>query len=172
MKKENIENETDIGSGKNIKNVLNELEASKNEIKKNWELFVRAKAEVENIKKRAEKEIININKYSQKKIFIDILPVLDSLESCLTNNDNKHKKDYDGTKLLYKMLLSILNKYYVTRMTVDKYKILDPFKHEVISIINDEIHDNKIESVYQNGYMLHNQIIRYAKVSIFKKNEV
>ena len=156
---------------KKINKTLNELKESKEEVKKNWELFIRAKAEIENIKKRTEKEIINIKNYSQKHLFIDLLPILDSLESCLKNNDNKNKKDYDGTKLLYKMLSSILNKNFLQKMIIKKHMELNPFEHEVISITKNKIYDNKIESILQNGYILHNQVIRYAKVSIFKKNE-
>ena len=98
------------------------------------------------------------------------MPILDSLESCLKNENNRNEKNYIGIKLLYKMFLSILEKYSVKKIHVDKYSHLDPLKHEVISIIKNNIYDNKIFSVYQSGYMFHKNVIRYAKVAVLKIN--
>jgi len=165
------ENKTNEQLEKRITDLSDELIKSKNEIKKNWDLFVRAKAEIENIKKRTEKELINIKKYSQKNILIDLLPLLDSLESCLKNENNKNEKNYEGIKLFYKMFIPILDKHHVKKIDITKYTKLNPYKHEVISIIKDKKHDNKIASVFQTGYTLYDQIIRYARVSILKKND-
>lgn len=150
--------------------ISEELNRSKIEANNNWELFIRAKAEIENVKKRFEKEIINLTKYSSKKIFIDLLPILDSLESCLENENNKNHRIYIGIKLLYKMIILFLDRNNIKKMKINKYTKFDPTKHEVISTVNNNIHENKILSIFQSGYILHDQVIRYAKVSISKKN--
>jgi len=172
MKEKNTENTTQINSKEKTNDLLNELNKSKNEAAENWNLFVRAKAELENIKKRTNKEIINATKYSHKNIFVDLLPIFDSFESYLENEKNKNEKNYTGIRLLYKMLISVLNKNNVKKIEIKKYTDFDPLKHEVISIIKHKIHDNKILSVFQSGYTLHDQIIRYSKVLILKKDTI
>ena len=152
-----------------VDELSNKLSKSEKEANENWELFIRAKAEIENITKRTENKIINIQKYSQKNMIMDLLPILDSFESCLENENNKSEKFYTGINLLYKMLISILNKHYVKKIHIEKYSDFDPQKHEVISIIKNDKYDNKILSVFQTGYLLHDRVIRYSKVSILKK---
>jgi len=154
-----------------VKELSNKLNKSEKEARENWELFVRAKAEIENITKRTEKKILDIQKYSQKNLIIDLLPILDSFDSCLENDNNKNEKIYTGINLLYKMLISVLNRHYVKKINVEKYSDFDPQKHEVISIIDNDKYDNKILSVFQSGYLLHNRVIRYSKVSILKINK-
>lgn len=150
-----------------IKTISNELEEIKKESAENWELFVRTKAEFENFKKKIDKNINNEIKNSNKKIFIDLLPVLDSIESCI--NNEKIKANHTGMFLLYKMLIKILKNNEIEKIKIKKYEEFDPQKHEVISVIKSTIYDNKIFSVFQSGYKFQNQIIRYSKVCIFKK---
>jgi len=167
MEESNIEVKKNYDDFKK-EDILEELKKSNIEVEKNWDLFVRAKAEMENIKKRADKEITTITKFSQKNLFMELLPILDSFELCLNNKNENNDKIYEGLQLLYKMLISILNKYNVNKMEINKYTELDPSKHEVISIIKNEEYNNIIESVLQTGYTLHDQVLRYARVSIFK----
>ena len=152
-----------------ITNLSKELQKIKTESNNNWNLFIRAKHEIENTKKRFEKEILNLKKYSNKNLFLDLLQILDSLESFIENENNKNNKNYFGNKLLYKMLIFILNKNNVKKIIIKKYSDFDPNKHEVITIVQNESYENKIFSIFQSGYMLNDQILRYAKVSLLKK---
>lgn len=145
------------------------LDKCEKESSENWELFVRAKSEIENITKRNANKILDIQKYSQKEFVMDLLPMLDSFEACLENENNKNEKIYMGINLLYKMFLSVLNKHGVKKIHVEKYFDFNPSEHEVISMIENDKYENKILSVFQAGYILHERVIRYAKVSIFKK---
>lgn len=169
MNEKQINNQKDLDINEKLKILSEDLVKFKFEAAENWELFIKAKAEIENLKKKNEKEISNSIKYSNKKILLDLLPVLDSLESCLENEKHKNEKFYIGLNLIYKMLFNALNKNGIQKIDVKKYTNFDPTKHEAISIINSDIYDNKILSVFQSGYMFHNQVIRYSKVSIFKK---
>lgn len=165
MNDNNTETTTELEE--KIELLLNKIKVLEEEVKNNWELFLRAKADVENIKKRTDKEIINVTKYSNKKVFIDLLPLLDSFETCLDKKDNI---SFDSFFLFYKMLLNIFEKYDVKKIDIKEYSHLDPSKHEVVSVVNNDVYDNVISSVLQPGYELHDHILRYAKVSILKKN--
>lgn len=149
-----------------IENLKKENDRLNIQVAENFDSFLRAKAEVENIKKRTNKEIDNIIKYSNKNIFLDLLPLLDSLDACLNNINVSNKSDI---KIFHDMLLVVLEKYNVTKIIAEVGSFFDPLIHEVISIIEHDEFDNKICNIVQSGYKLHDQILRYSKVTIFKK---
>ncbi len=152
-------------------NILkSEIIALKIKSDENYDLFLRAKAETENIRKRSEKEIENIVKYSNKKLFISLLPIVDSLESCLSDA-GLDKIDKEGVIIIYKMLIGLLDEYNVKKIFVEKMVDFDPFKHEVVSIIDSSEYDGKICDVLQIGYFLNDQVLRYSKVTVFKNNQ-
>lgn len=150
-----------------------EIEKLSNESKSNWDLYIRCKAEIENIKKRTDKEISNTSHFALQNILTDFLPLIDSFELCLNNKDSNNNIHIDGITLIYKMLINILEKYNLKKIMIENNEKLDISKHEVISVIYDESceEDDKIKSIFQNGYMLNDRILRYAKVSIIKKNK-
>lgn len=165
--KHQIEDLNNSSENDQIVILKNEIDALNITVNKNYDLYLRAKAEVENIKKRTEKEIDSIVKYSNKKIILDLLPLLDSLEACLNNKDEKN--DREGLVIFYKMLLSVLNRYNVEKIDVESNFDFDPLKHEAISTVDSLEYDNKVSEVIQNGYTLFDQVLRYSKVIIFKK---
>lgn len=148
-----------------------ELEKISTESKNNWDSYIRCKAEIENIKKRTDKEILNITNFSLQNILTDFIPVLDSFDLCLNNKNETNSINIEGINLIYKMLLAILEKYNLKKIYISENEKLDSLKHEVISVIHDENikEDDVINSVLQHGYMLHDRVIRYAKVSIIKR---
>ncbi|HIH2763518.1 MAG TPA: nucleotide exchange factor GrpE [Candidatus Azoamicus sp.] len=157
--------ENDIELDEKLDILSNKVKVLEEEVKTNWELFLRARAEVENIKKRTDREIINITRYANKNIFLDLLPLLDSFEASLSKANNEDNVYF----LFYKLLLNILEKYNVKKINVKEYDLFDPSKHEVVSIVSNDIYDNIVSSVLQSGYELHDHVLRYVKVSIFKK---
>ena len=76
----------------------------------------------------------------------------------------------DGLDLIHKILINILEKYSIKKIDVKEDTIFDPAFHEVINIEQKcEKENNSILKVLQTGYTIHNQILRYSKVSISKK---
>ena len=147
-----------------------ELEKINNESKHNWDLFIRCKAEVENIKKRTDREMSNISNFALQNILTDFMPIMDGFELCLKNKDTDNNIKVDGVLLIYKMLINTLNSYNLKKRDISENEKYDTSKHEVVSIIPDENYDDAvIHSVLQNGYTLNDRILRYAKVSIIKK---
>lgn len=138
-----------------------------NQIKINWDLFIRAKAEIENIKKQNLKDIENIKKYVLKDFAKELINVIDSLENAFEAN----KENYDeGFNLINKMLINILEKYSIKKIAIEENAIFDPVFHEVVNIDeNSEKENNVILNVLQSGYTIHDQVLRYSKVSISKK---
>jgi molecular chaperone GrpE len=166
MNEKNIESNFEFEE--KIEALLSKIKLLEDDVKSNWELFLRSKADLENFKKKTDREIVNITKYANKKLLLDLLPLLDSFESCLSKfvNDN----NIENIKLFYNLFLNFFEKNDVRKINVEEYSYFDPSKHEVVFTVESNIHDNVISSVLQSGYILHDQILRYAKVSIFTKN--
>lgn len=150
--------------------MTNELAEFKAQANENFNLFLRAKADLENMKKRTDKEIENVIKYSNKKILLALLPLIDGLESRISGNIAE--VDREGLQIFYKMLLNLLEEYNVKKIDTEFDLDFDPLKHEVISVVEHDEYDNKINTVLQSGYTLYDQILRYSKVTIFKRKTI
>ena len=135
-----------------------------------YDALLRAKAEVENIKKRSEKEISNAYKFSTEGIFLDLIPIFESLDIAVsqdTNNTNKENL-IEGNKLLKNMFDSLLDK--------NSLKVIDPIGekfdpnlHQAIKTVkNDSKENNTIDEVLQKGYKLVDRVIKPALVVVIK----
>lgn len=144
-----------------------ELEEFKIKADENFNLFLTARADLDNMKKRTDKEVENIIKYSNKKILLSLLPLIDSVEARLSGN--VADVDREGFEIFYNMLFKLLEEYHVEKIHAACGIDFDPLKHEAISIVEHDEYDNKINTVVQCGYILYDQILRYSKVTIFKK---
>ena len=135
-----------------------------------YDALLRAKAEVENIKKRSEKEISNAYKFSTESIFLDLIPIFESLDIAVSQDTDNLKKEnlIEGNKLLKNMLESLIEKKSldVIKPINDKY---DPNLHQAIKTIkNDKKDDNTVDEVLQKGYKLVGRVIKPALVVVIK----
>ncbi|GAB4222506.1 MAG: nucleotide exchange factor GrpE [Francisella sp.] len=132
--------------------------------------LLRAKAEMENVRKRAERDISNARKFSIEKFAQDLIPVLDSIDQAL-KHDVKLEESLamkEGIALTAKILLDVLKKNGIEELD-PKGEKFDPNLHEAMSMIpNPEFEDNTIFDVFQKGYVLNGRVIRAAKVVVVK----
>ena len=131
---------------------------------------LRAKAEMENIRKRAERDVQNARKFGIEKFAKELLPVTDSIDQAL-----KHEVKLDeavamkdGIEMTAKILLDVLKKNGLEELD-PKGKKFDPNMHEALAMIpNPEFDDNTIFEVFQKGYLLNGRVVRAAKVIVVK----
>ncbi|MEK6805476.1 MAG: nucleotide exchange factor GrpE [Pseudomonadota bacterium] len=135
----------------------------------NLDKALRAHAELENVRRRAEREVSGAYKFALERALGDLLPVADSLEQGLKvatlSND---KAMAEGMGLTQKQLLAFLEKNGV--------KVIDPQgqpfsadKHEAVSMIESaDVPPNHVLSVMQKGYSLHERLLRPAMVVVAK----
>ncbi len=130
---------------------------------------LRAQAELDNVRKRAEREVSGAYKFALERALADLLPVADSLEQGLKIAAASHDKAMaEGMGLTQKQLLAFLEKNGV--------KVLDPQgqpftadKHEAVSMVESaEVAPNHVVAVVQKGYMLHERLLRPAMVVVAK----
>ena len=135
-----------------------------------YDALLRAKAEVENIKKRSEKEISNAYKFSTEGIFLDLIPIFESLDIAITQASESTNIDnlIEGNKLLKSMFDTFLEKNSLEVINPVDQKF-DPNLHQAIKTVKDDSKENNfVSEVLQKGYKLVDRVIKPALVVVIK----
>ena len=135
-----------------------------------YDALLRAKAEVENIKKRSEKEISNAYKFSTEGIFLDLIPIFESLDIAITQASETTNIDnlIEGNKLLKSMFDTFLEKNSLEVINPVDQKF-DPNLHQAIKTVKDDSKENNfVSEVLQKGYKLVDRVIKPALVVVIK----
>lgn len=148
-----------------------ELEASltkaEQKVQENWELALRARAELENVQRRASRDIEHAHKHALEKFIKELIPVMDSLQQGL---DNAPEGDpmRAGIVLTLKMFTDLFNKFTITILD-PKGERFDPTFHEAIAMQEDANGSpGTVLVVMQKGYVLHDRLLRPARVVVAK----
>jgi molecular chaperone GrpE len=128
------------------------------------ETLQRLQAEFENYKKRVEREKLEFMECANKDLILNMLPVLDSFELALKNEQNSGEF-VKGVKLIYAQLYSMLESMGLKRIKTVGEKF-DPYRHEVMLQENSDKEEGVIIEELQKGYMLGSRVIRHSKVKI------
>lgn len=139
----------------------------------NWEKSMRAMAELDNVRRRAERDVANAHKFGQEKIISSLLPVIDSLEQAVQLADNdKDSSMAEGLNLTMKLFLDVLQKQNVVQLD-PMGAVFDPQEHEAMSIQElPDVAPNTVVAVFQKGYKLNDRVIRPARVIVAKAKSV
>jgi molecular chaperone GrpE len=132
--------------------------------------WLRAKAETENVRRRAQEDIGKAGKFAVEKFSGEMLAVKDSLEAALTNENQSAEHLKAGVELTLKQLIAAFEKSGLAEINPLGEKF-DPHKHQAISQIetaDDATEANTVLSVLQKGYALHERVIRPALVVVSK----
>mgnify|MGYP006369427213 FL=1 len=135
----------------------------------NWEKSVRAMAEVDNMRRRAERDVANAHRYSLEKFSASLLPVVDSLEQALQLSHSEADASMrEGLELTMKLLVDVLDKFDVKQLNPIG-EVFDPQQHEAMSMMESpDAAPNTILVVFQKGYKLNDRVIRPARVIVAK----
>ncbi len=129
--------------------------------------WLRAKAEADNIRKRAQAEIAGAHKFAIENFASELLAVKDSLEAALTTESITAESLKSGVELTLKQLKSVFDKFNVAEINPPGQKF-DPHRHQAISVIESGAEPNTVVQVLQKGYQLHERVIRPALVTVAK----
>lgn len=151
-----------------------ELEAAQAEITKLKDAFLRAKAEEDNIRRRAEKEVANSRKFAVEGFSKEMLNVYDSLKlACAVDladdADESIKSIHEGVQITLKQLNSAFTRFAVKEIAPDVGDKLDPNLHQAMSMVESEdVESGCILNVIQTGFELHDRLLRPAMVVVAK----
>ena len=136
---------------------------------KNAELadsYLRAKADAENARRRAEEEISKARKFAVESFAESLLPVADSLEAGLQIKDASIEQIREGSQATLKQLKSALERNKVLEIAPAAGEKFDPHRHQAISMVPSEQEANTVVGLLQKGYSIAERVLRPALVTV------
>ncbi|WP_211463189.1 nucleotide exchange factor GrpE [Collimonas silvisoli] len=131
--------------------------------------YLRARAELENVRRRVQEEIARAHKYAIEGFAKSLTPVKDSLETALKIETPSVESLMEGVEITLKQLNSAFEQNKLTEINPMPGETLDPAKHEAISMIPADQNANTIVTVLQKGYMISDRLLRPALVTVAKE---
>ncbi|MFQ5995513.1 MAG: nucleotide exchange factor GrpE [Acidiferrobacterales bacterium] len=150
-----------------------ELEAAHARSAEERDKFLRAKAEAENVRRRAEVDVANARKFGVERFAAELLAVRDSLELARTvdirqENETALEKMHEGLDLTLRLMDKVFEKFALTVIDPQNKKF-DPERHQAMSIVeSDKVAPGHVVQVVQKGYLLHDRLLRPAMVVVAK----
>ena len=132
-----------------------------------YDAWLRAKAEGENIRRRAQEDISKAHKFAVEKFAGELLAVKDSLEAALAVPEQTVESFKSGVELTLKQLVSAFEKNALNEVNPVGEKF-DPHKHQAIGMVDSEQEANTVVTVLQKGYMIADRVLRPALVMVAK----
>ena len=132
--------------------------------------WLRAKAETENIRRRAQTDVSNAHKYAVENFSTELLTVMDSLESALAVENATVENFKNGMELTQKQLTTVFDKFNIKTIDPTGEKF-DPHLHQAMCTVDSELEPNTVVQVMQKGYQLHDRVIRPALVMVSKAKD-
>ena len=124
----------------------------------------RTQAEFENYRKRVEREREQHAKYASEHLIKQFLPILDNLELALRHCEKKDEFT-KGVEMIYANIKTMLEEEGVSTIPAQGLPF-DPYRHEALMTKPSSKEKNTVLDVMQQGYLLHDKVIRTAKVII------
>ncbi|THF66877.1 nucleotide exchange factor GrpE [Pseudothauera nasutitermitis] len=159
---ENAERHIDVVPGLEESLRQAELKAAEH-----YDAWLRAKAETENVRRRAEEDVAKAAKFAAEKFAGAMLPVKDSLEAALATENQTLEKLREGVELTLKQLVSAFEGAGLTEEDPLNRKF-DPNRHQAIGTLESDAEPNTVINVLQKGYLLHERVLRPAMVMVAK----
>ena len=143
------------------------LAAARDENAKLQDLYMRALAEAENARRRAEEAVEKAHKFGVEKFAKNLIPVLDSLEKALELNTNADDPMMQGVQATYRQFVQAMEKSGVTEINPVGEKF-DPTQHQAIAMVpaQEGQTSGQVAQVFQRGWLISGRVLRAAMVSV------
>ena len=128
--------------------------------------YLRAQADVQNARRRADDEITKARKFAVESFADSLLPVADSLEAGLAIKDATVEQLREGSEATLRQLSSALERNKVIAINPPAGEKFDPHKHQAISMVPSEQEANTVVAVLQKGYTIAERVMRPALVTV------
>jgi molecular chaperone GrpE len=130
------------------------------------DLYLRAQADVQNARRRADEEIAKSRKFAVEGFAESLLPVIDSLEAGLAIPNATIEQIREGSEATLRQLKSALERNKVLEVAPAAGTKFDPAQHQAISMVPAEQEANTVVSVLQKGYLIAERVLRPALVTV------
>ena len=154
--------EESVHPEKSLEALLAEAQAK---IEQQRDTMMRAVADAENARKRAQAEAASAQKYALERFAEGLLPVMDSLEAAQKSGD------VSGVELTLKQLRSALEKSSIREIDPQPGERFDPHRHQAMAAVEANAEPNTVVQTMQKGYALYDRVLRPALVTVAKSAE-
>ena len=128
--------------------------------------YLRAQADVQNARRRADDEITKARKFAVEGFADSLLPVLDSLEAGLVIPNATIEQIREGSEATLRQLKSALERNKVAEINPTAGTKFDPHHHQAISVVPSDLDANTVVTVLQKGYLIAERVLRPALVTV------
>ena len=142
---------------------LAELETKHTEVA---DAYLRAKAEAENIRRRADEDISKARRFAIESFAESLLPIKDSLEAAIALPDARPEQLLEGVHATLRQLVAALERNKVLAINPPSGTKFDPHQHQAISVVPAEQDTNTVVAVLQKGYLINERVLRPALVTV------
>lgn len=146
-----------------LKAELEELKAKSSDLA---DQYLRAKAEADNVRRRAEEEVSKARKFGIESFAESMLPVIDSLDAALAIQNATPEQLREGSDATLRQLTSALERNKVLAINPAAGEKFDPHYHQAISMVLADQPSNTVVSVLQKGYVIADRVLRPALVTV------
>ena len=150
-------------AGATVEQQLAEWQARHAEVS---DAFLRAKAEVENVRRRADEEVSKARKFAIDAFAESLLPVKDSLEAAIATPGASVEQVLEGVHAILRQLAAALERNKVLQIAPPAGTKFDPHQHQAISMVPAEQEANTVVAVLQKGYLIADRVLRPALVTV------
>ena len=149
-----------------LDNALAEVATLKTKVTELTDQALRAQAEAQNARRRADDEIAKIRKFAVESFAESLLPVLDSLEAGLKVDNASAEQLREGTEATLRQLLAVMERNKVVEVNPAAGDRFDPANQQAISMVPADQEANTVVSVLQKGYTIADRVLRPALVTV------
>jgi molecular chaperone GrpE len=142
-----------------------QLSATEAKLAEMHDAFMRAKAEGENIRRRAQEDVSKAHKYAVESFAEAMLPVRDSLEMALKVDSPSVESLKEGVEMTLKQLASAFERNRLVEVLPAVGDKLDPMKHQAVAVVPADQEANTVVNVLQKGYTIGDRLLRPAIVT-------
>jgi len=128
--------------------------------------YLRAKAETENIRRRADEEVVKARKFAVENFADSLLPVKDSLEAAIAIQAATPEQLLEGVHATLRQLSAALERNKVLEINPPAGTKFDPHQHQAISMVPAEQEANTVVAVLQKGYLIADRVLRPALITV------
>lgn len=155
-------------AAKSLEELLTEAQAK---IEQQRDAMLRAVAEAENARKRAQAEAATSQKYAIERFAQTLLPVVDSLEAALGAAQDAAPALREGVEITLRQVLAAFQKAHLAQIAPAVGERFDPHRHQAMSAVPSEAEPNTVAALMQKGYVLHDRVLRPALVTVTRPVE-
>jgi len=149
-----------------IEKLAAEIEKLKAELAEKHEMVLRAHADAENIRRRAQEDISKARKYALESFAESLVPVKDSLEAALAVEKQTLETMREGVETTLKQLVAAFERNHLKEIVPAAGEKFDPHQHQAIATIPSEHPSNTVVAVLQKGYLITDRVLRPALVTV------